>query len=88
MESDQTLEELPNIGSTLASLLKEAGINTPADLYDIGSLQAFVRVKTIDNEACFSKLCALEGAVEGIRWHSLSKTKKEELKRFFSMVSR
>jgi DNA transformation protein and related proteins len=88
MEANQTLEDLPNIGSTLAGLLQEAGINTPADLYDIGSLQAFIRVKAIDNDACFSKLCALEGAVEGIRWHSLSKAKKEELKSFFSMVSR
>jgi len=88
MEANQNLEDLPNIGSTLASLLQEAGINTPADLYNSGSLQAFIRVKAIDNDACFSKLCALEGAVEGIRWHSLSKAKKEELKRFFSMVSR
>jgi DNA transformation protein and related proteins len=87
METSQTLEDLPNIGSMLAGLLKQAGINSPAELYEIGALNAFIRVKSIDNEACFSKLCALEGAVEGIRWHSLSKAKKEELKHFFSMVA-
>ncbi len=47
---------------------------------------AFIRIKAIDPDACFSKLCALEGAVEGIRWHNLSKEKKSELKHFFSMI--
>ncbi len=30
-------------------------------------------------------LCALEGAIQGIRWHGLSKERKEELKQFLKM---
>jgi DNA transformation protein len=81
------LEDLPNIGSTLAGLLRETGINTPDDLYSIGAVQAFIRISAVDSEACFSKLCALEGAVEGIRWHSLPKDKKAELHHFFTSMS-
>jgi DNA transformation protein and related proteins len=78
------LRNLPNIGETLSILLQEAGINTPEELYEAGSARAFTRIKAIDPEACLSKLCALEGAIEGIRWHHLSKEKKAELKQFFN----
>ena len=83
MDNELKLEDLPNIGSNLAGLLRETGINTPKELFEIGSLQAFIRLKASGQDACFSKLCALEGAVEGIRWHHLSKDKKLELKHFF-----
>lgn len=85
MKSNPSLEDLPNIGGNLARLLCEAGIETPDDLYRAGAVQAFMRIDAITGDACFSKLCALEGAVEGIRWHGLSKEKKQELKHFFDM---
>lgn len=88
MEVATKLENLPNIGNTLADLLRETGINTPEDLFKMGAIQAFIRIKAVDPEACLSKLCALEGAVEGIRWHNLSKEKKAELKHFFKMVNK
>lgn len=80
------LEDLPNIGGSLADLLRESGINTPDELYETGAIQAFIRIRAVDSSACFSKLCALEGAVEGIRWHGLSKDKKAALKHFFTML--
>jgi DNA transformation protein len=88
METAPKLENLPNIGITLADLLREAGINTPEDLIKTGAIQAFIRIKAVDPGACLSKLCALEGAVEGIRWHYLSSEKKAELKHFFKQVSK
>ena len=88
METNPKLENLPNIGVALADLLREAGINTPEDLYETGAIQAFIRIKAVDPEACLSKLCALEGAVEGIRWHNLSSEKKAELKHFFKLVNK
>lgn len=59
METTPKLENLPNIGGTLADLLNEAGINTPDDLYETGAIQAFIRIKAIDPCACFSKLCVI-----------------------------
>jgi DNA transformation protein and related proteins len=88
MATPAKLEDLPNIGGTLADLLKEAGLKTPADLYKTGALQAYLMIKEVDPEACYSKLCALEGAVEGIRWHNLSPAKKSELKHFFSLIKK
>lgn len=82
------LEDLPNIGSVLANLLREAGIKTQDELKTAGAIQAFIKIKAIDSDACFSKLCALEGAIEGIRWHTISKAKKAELKHFFTMIKK
>jgi DNA transformation protein len=88
MEPSVKLEDLPNIGASLAELHHEAEINTPEELYKNGTFQAFIRIKAIDPTACFSKLCAIEGAIESIRWHHLSKEKKSELKQFFTLFNK
>jgi len=84
--AETDLTSLPNIGKTLAELLMKAGIETAAQLKAVGSEKAFIRISAIDSEACLSKLCALEGAIQGIRWHQLSPDKKRELKEFFAHV--
>ncbi len=61
------LEDLPDSGAALAELLHETGINSTDGLYGNGAFQAFIRIRAVDPDACFSKLCALEGTVEGIR---------------------
>jgi len=76
------LTDLPNIGKVLADKLIEAGIKTPEDLFDLGAEKAFLRIKMKDKDACLSKLCALEGAVRGIRWHNLTADRKQELEHF------
>ncbi len=79
------LTQLPNIGKVVSEKLFQVGITTPEELKAIGSEQAFIRLQTIDETACLSMLQALEGAVQGIRWHNLSKERKEELREFFNM---
>ena len=79
------LAELANIGQVLGTKLKEAGIESPDQLTSLGAEQAFIRLKTIDEGACLSMLCALEGAIRGIRWHQIPKERKEELKAFCRM---
>ncbi len=85
MDRQDKLTELPNIGSVVAEKLYQVGITTPEELKAIGTEQAFIRLQTIDETACLSMLQALEGAVQGIRWHNLTKERKEELKDFFRM---
>lgn len=87
-EHDISLKSLPNIGSALANLLIEAGITTAGQLYETGATEAFIRIRAIDPDACYCKLCALEGAIEGIRWHNLAPVKKAELKHWFNMISK
>jgi DNA transformation protein and related proteins len=85
MNDQIKLMEMPNIGKVVAEKLIQAGINTPQELKEIGTEQAFIRISTIDETACFSMLQGLEGAIQGIRWHNLPKERKEELKEFFHL---
>ncbi|MGE5627169.1 MAG: TfoX/Sxy family protein [Solirubrobacterales bacterium] len=80
------LSDMPNIGKTLEELLIEAGIDSEEKLKKLGSKETYLTIRKIDEIACFSKLCALEGAIQGIRWHNLSESTKEELKKFFDEV--
>lgn len=82
------LQHQPNIGITLAEKLNRADITTLEQLTAIGSEKAFIKLSTIDDSTCYNMLCALEGAIQGIRWHSLSTGKKLELKEFYEMNKR
>ncbi len=78
------LEKQPNIGKELERQLNEVGITTFEELFDIGSKEAWLRIKSVDDSACINRLYALEGAVQGIRWHNLSEDIKGELKEFYN----
>ncbi|MEG0753842.1 MAG: TfoX/Sxy family protein [Angelakisella sp.] len=81
-----TLSKLPNIGTTLEGQLLQVGIETPEQLKQVGSRQAWLDIRAIDPSACYNRLCALEGAIQGIRWHSLNDADKQGLKEFYSSV--
>ncbi|WFD11785.1 TfoX/Sxy family protein [Tepidibacter hydrothermalis] len=78
------LSKLPNIGSVVEEQLNQAGITTYEQLKEIGSKQAWLKIRAIDFSACIHRLYALEGAIEGIKKSQLSKVKKEELKEFYN----
>lgn len=78
------LSMLPNIGKTVEQQLNEVGIKTVKQLLEIGSKEAWMKIKSIDNSACINRLYGLEGAIQGIRWHSLSDEVKSELKEFYN----
>ncbi len=77
------LQKMPNIAKVLEEKLLKAGINSAEELISIGSKEAFLRLKTQGNEVCFNQLCALEGAIQGIRWHYLDVAVKKDLKSFY-----
>lgn len=78
------LTESPNIGATLAEKLEEIGIMNLEELRKAGSQEIVTRLASKDrNSVCLLMLYALEGAVQGIRWHGLSQEKKDELKAFY-----
>ena len=78
------LAELINIGGVVEGQLNEVGIRTLDELKAAGSKQAWLKIKNIDCSACINRLCALEGAIQGIRWHDLDVDKKSELKEFYN----
>lgn len=77
------LTKLPNIGKTLEAQLLQAGIPTPAALQETGSREAWLRIQSFDPSACYNRLCGLEGAIRGIRWHDLDAETKADLKAFY-----
>ncbi|GAA0085308.1 TfoX/Sxy family protein [Clostridium sp. CTA-7] len=80
------LSDLPNIGEKLEEQLNETGIETIDQLKESGSKEAWLNIKAIDSSACINRLYALEGAIQGIRWHNLSTEVKKELKEFYNSV--
>jgi DNA transformation protein len=78
------LTESPNIGATLAEKLEDIGITSLEEVRKAGSKELLTRLAAKDqNGVCLIMLYALEGAVQGIRWHGLSQERKDELKTFY-----
>ena len=78
------LSKLPNIGKVLEKQLNDVGINTVNDLINLGSKEAWLKIKEIDDSACLNRLMALEGAIQNIRWHNLSEEDKDNLRNFYN----
>lgn len=79
----QTLTDLPNIGKAVAEQLFQVGVASVAQLKQIGAKEAWLRIQAFDPSACYNQLCALEGAIQNVRWHNLSPACKQELKEFY-----
>jgi DNA transformation protein and related proteins len=79
------LQKLPNIAEKLEAQLTEVGITTLDELKQSGSREAWLRIAAIDPSACYMRLCALEGAIQGVRWHHLEDDTKKSLKEFYRM---
>jgi len=78
------LTDSPNIGATLAEKLVDIGINSLDELRNAGSKDILTRLASRDrNSVCLLMLYALEGTVQGIRWHGLSQDRKDELRTFY-----
>jgi len=81
------LRELPNIGKSLVKRLISLAIKDFKSLKEIGSKEAFIKLKTKELDMCINTLYALEGAIEGIRRHGLKSEVKDDLKSFFDKLN-
>lgn len=81
------LTKLPNIGATCEKRLASVGINDIETLKKNGSKEAFIKLYLVEGDTCINTLYALEGAIQGIRWHALSEETKAELKKFFDDIT-
>lgn len=77
------LSTLPNIAAKLEAQLADVGITTIKQLQEVGSREAWLRILANDPSACIMRLSALEGAIQGIRWHYLDDDTKGSLKEFY-----
>jgi len=74
------LTSLRNIGKELDKKLKAVGIMTAEELREIGSEEAFVRVKLRDPQVCLVHLYAIEGAISDMEYNQLPENVKSRLK--------
>lgn len=79
------LTRLPNIGPTMEAQLNQAGVFTAEQLRELGSREAWLRIQQFDPSACYNRLCGLEGALQGMRWHRLDDKTKADLKEFYQI---
>ena len=76
------LTDMINIGKEMESKLKSVEIDCAEKLIEIGSKEAFFRLKAAYPQVCLVHLYTLEGAIEGVEFNCLSEEKKKELKVF------
>ena len=76
------LISMRNIGKELEKKLKFAGITTADELKQIGSCEAFLRIKPHYPNVCLVHLMALEGAVSDMEYNQLPDNVQENLKKF------
>lgn len=76
------LTSMANIGTEMARKLRAVGISTAEELTAAGSRQAFFQLKSLYPQVCLVHLYALEGAIQGVEFNSLSKEQKRDLREF------
>lgn len=74
------LTDLPNIGPVLAAKLREFGITSRDELARVGSVGAMLRIWRGSRIVRFNMLYALEGAIRGVRWHSIPADERARLR--------
>jgi len=75
------LTKLPEIGPVLAAHLIAVGIPDAKTLRQVGSHEAFLRIRAQrDPGACLHLLMALEAGTQGVRTTALTPAEKNDLK--------
>ena len=82
------LTSMMNIGKKMAQKLTAVGIGSPEKLVEAGSKEAFFRLKVVYPQVCLVHLYALEGAIQGVEFNSLSKEQKRDLREFSDCLKR
>ena len=76
------LTAMKNIGVEMQKKLNEVSIANSEDLIQIGSKEAFSRLKAVYPEVCLVHLYSLQGAIDGVDFNMLPTEVKDELKLF------
>ncbi|WP_347330899.1 TfoX/Sxy family protein [Marinimicrobium locisalis] len=73
------LLQLKNLGMATVNILHAIGINNYNELREIGSVEAYRRIKARDINVSKVMLYALEGALMNVHWNDLSPDLKQQL---------
>lgn len=67
------IADLPNLGVKSQAMLAQAGINTLAQLCELGAVRAYVQVKRCGANVSLNLLWAIEGALSARHWQTVAK---------------
>lgn len=76
------LTSMRNIGKEIEKKLKSIGIGSAEELTQIGSKEAFFRLKMRYSNLCLVHLYTLQGAIDNIEYNQLPDEIKRDLKIF------
>lgn len=76
------------LGKTMEKKLHSVGIHSAEELTDLGSKQAFFRLKAQYPNTCVVILYHLEAAIRGVDMKELDDTCKSELKAYFKQLEK
>lgn len=76
------LTAMRNIGKEIEKKLKAVGICSAEELTQLGSKEAFFRLKTRYPNVCLVHLYTLQGAIDNVEYNRLSDEMKQDLKSF------
>lgn len=76
------LTTMMNIGKEIEKKLKSVGISSAEELRDIGSKEAFFRLKTRHANVCLVHLYTLQGAIDAVEYNKLPDEIKRDLKNY------
>lgn len=77
--SHSELLRLKNLGMATVNILHAIGINTYADLRQLGAVETYKRIKARDINVSKVMLYALQGALMDIHWNDLPPDLKQRL---------
>ncbi|WP_460225105.1 TfoX/Sxy family protein [Aurantivibrio infirmus] len=78
-EVDSDLLQLKNLGVASVNILRAVGISSYADLKEVGSVEAYTRIKRRGISVSKVMLYALEGALMDTHWKELEPDLKKRL---------
>ncbi len=76
-----TPHDLPNLGPVSREWLAAVGVHSLADLQRIGSVEAYLAVRSLGVRPSLNLLYSLEAAIEGVHWQKLSPATKSRLRK-------
>lgn len=77
---EAALEDLTNLDSESAGMLREVGIETPRELIGVGAIGAYLACReAFEQLDDFELLFRLDGAIRGVDWREIPDHDREQM---------
>lgn len=85
-QREQRLKDLPNLGLSLETQLRQVGISTVQSLRDAGAKSCWLRLKAVNKHLGINTLFALQGAISGYHQAALPEEIRQELQAWYLLA--